>query len=244
MEHRYHPRLEASIKVGVLKDDELLGYFETRNICLDGLFLDMDPCLLENNDVIGVLIGINGDAQMQKGIVVHTSPTGVGIMLIDVNKQVFKAIANLFKTRRRAFGNALGAIDPQLPSEIQDILPDVISHTDSNVSPGEQLNFQQAGKHRLLLQPRGIVVRTGKRFDISCTMLINRAIKAIQSITPKMVVIDLTDTEQLFDSGLALLMLLQQEAVELRKRIYIINGNQEIVDKLIDSSIAADLHIL
>ncbi|MEJ2589904.1 MAG: PilZ domain-containing protein, partial [Candidatus Thiodiazotropha sp.] len=123
MEHRYYPRLDAALKVGVFKGDELLGYFTTRNISLDGLFIETQGLALSINDVIGILIGINGDAHMQKGIVVHRATQGIGVMLIDLDKQVFQGIFNFFRHQQLPIGRVLDGIDRRMPAEIQKALP-------------------------------------------------------------------------------------------------------------------------
>ena len=49
----------------------------------------------------------------------------------------------------------------------------------------------------------------------------------------------MTRTEHLFDSGLALLLMLQRETHQLRYRIHFIHGNPQIVDRLLDAGFTA-----
>ena len=242
VEHRYYPRLDASLKVGVFKGDELLGYFTTRNISLDGLFIEMPQDVLTINDVIGILIGVNGDAHMQKGIVVHHSAQGVGVMLIDLDKQVFQGIFNLFRHQQLPIGRVLDGIDRRMPAVIQKALP-ARFNVDTSSLPHDRKRphqFATAGSQRT--RSPGIVIRTGRRFDISSTLLFRRAIKAIHALSPRIVVIDMTRTEYLFDSGLALLLMLKRETHQLRYRIHFIHGDPLIADRLVDAGFAASLH--
>ena len=244
MEHRYYPRLDASLKVGVFKGDELLGYFSTRNISLDGLFIETQGLDLAINDVIGILFGVNGDARMQKGIVVHRSAQGTGVMLIDLDKQVFQGIFNLFRHQQLPIGRVLDGIDRRMPAVIQKALParfnaDIPALPQEHDTP-HPINTAQSQQTR----SPGIVIRTGRRFDISSTMLFRRAIKAIHALSPRIVVIDMTRTEHLFDSGLALLLMLKRETHQLRYRIHFIHGDPQIADRLVDAGFATSLHML
>ena len=239
MEHRYYPRLDAALKVGVFKGDELLGYFTTRNISLDGLFIETQGLALSINDVIGILIGINGDARMQKGIVVHRSTQGIGVMLIDLDKQVFQGIFNFFRHQQLPIGRVLDGIDRRMPAEIQKALPAVVDADIAALPHDHNKPHRFETAHSQRTRSPGIVIRTGRRFDISSTMLFRRAIKAIHALSPRIVVIDMTRTEHLFDSGLALLLMLQRETHQLRYRIHFIHGNPQIFDRLLDAGFTA-----
>lgn len=240
MEHRYYPRLEASFKVGLFKDDEFLGCFETRDISLDGICIKMSPLGFERNDVVGLLISINGKPHMQKGMVVHASQRTVGIMMIEISKEIFQGIFNLFKARRIPMDRLRNGIERRMPAEPQLSLPRLIEGDE----PREKTLPTQIPREIDFLQSRGLIIRIGRRLDISSTMQFNQAIKAIRDQALKVIVIDLIDTEYLFDSGLALLMLLQMEASDHTHRFYLINGNSKIIDRLSTSPVAAAMQIL
>ena len=245
MEHRYYPRLEASVKIGIFKRDELLGYFKTRDISLEGLFFKMVPCVLNPNDVIGVLISVNGNAYMQKGIVVHATNTGVGVLLIEADKQVFRAIFSMINMHKVLLSQLVdGSGQEQMSAERQ--LPMVGAQLDSEPIQAEnrQIEPQQAPQNHYHAPAKELMVKIGTRFDITSTSLINQLINTIQSKSPRSVVIDLAKTQHLFDSGLDLLLLLKQEAGDLRDRIYLTNISSKIVGKLSTSSVATNMHIL
>ena len=240
MEHRYYPRLEASFRVGVFKDDEFLGCFETRDICLDGISIKMTPLGFERNDVVGLLISINGRPHMQKGMVVHSARSIVGIMMIDVSREIFQGIFNMFKARRIPLDRLRNGIERRMHAEQQLSLPGLI---EDDKSSSETLTTQ-ISREIGFPQSKGLIIRIGRRLDISSTMQFKQAIKAVRDQALKVIVIDLMDTEHLFDSGLALLMLLQVEVRDHIHRFYLINGNSKIVDRLSTSPVAADMQIL
>lgn len=240
MEHRYYPRLEASLKVGVFKDDEFLGYYETRNVSLDGISLKMASLEFERNDVIGLLISISGQSHLQKGVVVHASQTIVGIMYLDVSKEIFQSIFNMFKAVRIPLSRLLHGIDRRMPAERQLALPRATADGGSHKESGSV----QSQREFCHIQSKGLVIRIGRRLDISSTMQFKHALNTIHHQAPKIVVIDLADTEHLFDSGLALLMLLLRGVKNRKHRFYLINGNSQIVDRLSTSPVAAAMQIL
>lgn len=92
-------------------------------------------------------------------------------------------------------------------------------------------------------QRKSLLIRIDKRFDISSTRQILRAIRTIRSNSLEKVVIDLNATQHLHDSGMALLLLMHQQAGRLRGRIYLINCCPEIRDRLWGLSIGPLLHI-
>jgi len=240
MEHRYYPRLQMSVKIGVFKQNEFLGYFNTRDISLDGLYFKMMPVMVNPNDVVSLLLSINGDTHLQKGLVVHVSDAGAGIMMIDSDKQVIRAIFSLFDEHKMPINHALDGHDRPLPPASR--LPMLLGEQDLTK---RRMKAPQGTQGELSYTPhKGLLIKIGTHLDISSARLFNQLIKNIRSLSPKILVIDLTATQHLFDSGLALLLLLQQEAVELENRIYLINGNSKIVDKLSASSVTTKLHIL
>lgn len=240
MEHRYYPRLEMSVKIGVFKQDEFMGYYNTRDISLEGLFFQMMPRIVNPNDVVGLLLSINGEAYLQKGFVVHASSAGVGIMLIEPDKQVLRALVSLYNGHKITVNHIDDGCDRQSLPERR--LPRLVETQDQiKIRLRAPQLMQEA---RIHTPYNGLTVKIGTHFDISSSRFFNQMIKSIRSISPKILVIDLIETQHLFDSGLALLMLLQQQAFELENRIYLINGNSKIVDALSASSVTKKLHIL
>ena len=97
--------------------------------------------------------------------------------------------------------------------------------------------------HTLIAEEGSHLLRIGDRFDISSTRLIVRLLKNIHAITMDRIVIDFGATLQMYDSGMALLLLLYKNAGRLKDKIYLINCRPEIRSKLSVLSIAPLLHI-
>jgi hypothetical protein len=121
MEHRYYPRLIAPLEVDLYRRDERLGRYQTRDISLDGLFLKTGPIGLAAGDGLRLRLGMCGDKFWMQGIVAHVREEGLGIMLHPLNRDVFYAIFDLFRSRqvrlrRTVFG-------PERPAPVAEPAP-------------------------------------------------------------------------------------------------------------------------
>lgn|GEM_PF-3977582 len=92
---------------------------------------------------------------------------------------------------------------------------------------------------------RTLVLRLGQRLDISALGLMNRILRSPHSTSIGQVVLDLGATTQLFDSGLALLLMLHARAGPLRERIHIVNCRPAVQHRLDESGVGAlfDQHL-
>jgi len=86
-------------------------------------------------------------------------------------------------------------------------------------------------------------VPIGERLDISVNRKMVRARKMVKGITVDRLVIDLAETRHVYDSGLALLLLLHQHAGELKDHIHLINCRPRVRKRLTGSPIGSRFHI-
>ena len=88
-----------------------------------------------------------------------------------------------------------------------------------------------------------LVLRIGECLDLSINALVQQAIQALEASRPERVVVDLTATRKVFDSGMALLLLLRNRAGHLRDRIYLTNCAPRICSRLARAGIASQFRI-
>lgn len=80
MEHRYWRRSEIALEMCLFHLQRPLGYFRTRNISVDGLFVEAPWLKIAPDDMVELRWDC-GDTQRMKGLVVHRSTAGFGLLL-------------------------------------------------------------------------------------------------------------------------------------------------------------------
>lgn len=74
-----------------------MGQLMTKDISLSGMLLQTDPAKLNPNEMVVLRVWMKGVEHVLRGIVVHASQTGAGIMLIDMNRATWLAIFNFLR---------------------------------------------------------------------------------------------------------------------------------------------------
>ncbi|MGA7979953.1 MAG: PilZ domain-containing protein [Chromatiaceae bacterium] len=82
MEHRYSPRVQGALDVEISCKGRHLGRFRTRDVSFEGMFFETGAADLEPNDFLGLSLKVNGQSYSMRGVVVHGSREGVGVMLV------------------------------------------------------------------------------------------------------------------------------------------------------------------
>ncbi|EIC22280.1 STAS domain-containing protein [Thiorhodovibrio frisius] len=77
-----------------------------------------------------------------------------------------------------------------------------------------------------------LVVRLGEQLDLRLIALFRQAIETLLKVRPRTLVVDLAATEKVFDSGMALLLLLNHHAGYLRERILLANCGPRVYCRL------------
>lgn len=88
-----------------------------------------------------------------------------------------------------------------------------------------------------------LVLRIGECLDLSINALVQQAIQALEASRPERVVVDLSATRKVFDSGMALLLLLRNRAGHLKDQIYLTNCAPRICSRLARAGIASRFRI-
>jgi len=86
MDHRYSVRLPLHLTVEVYKRERFLGRYTTRNMDVEGVFIEMRKTDLEPNEVVRLNFvaphGERGDCTLLAGVV-RLDADGAGMMLFD-----------------------------------------------------------------------------------------------------------------------------------------------------------------
>jgi anti-anti-sigma regulatory factor len=100
-----------------------------------------------------------------------------------------------------------------------------------------------AGELRWGKDSKALVLRVGERLDLSLSELVQQAIQSIATTVPERVVVDLGATRRVFDSGVALLLLLRNRAGHLKGRMYLANCAPKIFSRLARAGIASQFRM-
>lgn len=86
MNHRYSVRLPLRLTVEVVKQERSLGSYVTRNMDVEGVFIEMRTTDLEVNDVVKLIFTVSDgkrcDYTLMAGVV-RLCVEGAGMMLFD-----------------------------------------------------------------------------------------------------------------------------------------------------------------
>jgi len=82
-ERRYSPRVEGPLDVEISCRGEPLGRYQTRNACFDGMFLETGRLDLQPNELVDLDLEANGHSCSMRAVVVHRSPEGIGVILME-----------------------------------------------------------------------------------------------------------------------------------------------------------------
>jgi hypothetical protein len=86
MDHRYSVRLPLHLTVEVFKQERFLGRYITRNMDVEGIFIEMRTTDLETNDVVKLIFVVpdcqHCDYTLIAGVV-RVDADGAGMMLFD-----------------------------------------------------------------------------------------------------------------------------------------------------------------
>ena len=95
MDHRYSVRLPLHLTVEVYKRERFLGRYTTRNMDVEGVFIEMRKTDLEPNEVVRLNFVAadceSGDCTLLAGVV-RLDADGAGIMLFDYEDKALDII--------------------------------------------------------------------------------------------------------------------------------------------------------
>ncbi|WPL12883.1 MULTISPECIES: STAS domain-containing protein [Thiorhodovibrio] len=111
----------------------------------------------------------------------------------------------------------------------QQALPDLAPHGERSHHEGDVV---MGGELAWDKKSNTLVVRPGEQLDLRLIALIRQAIETLLTVKPRTLVVDLSATEKVFDSGMALLLLLNHHAGYLRERIVLANCGPRVYRRL------------
>jgi len=97
MDHRYYVRTQLRLPVGVYKQGRFMGRFETRDINLEGVFIEMQTGDLEPNDIVELIFRLPGGERCDCALfagVVRIGVGGAGLMLFDHDAKTFAIMSH------------------------------------------------------------------------------------------------------------------------------------------------------
>jgi hypothetical protein len=103
MDHRYSTRLPLQLTVEVSKQEQFLGRFKTRNMDVEGVFIEMRTTDLKPNDIVKLVFFVTKGESVNYTLdasVVRVDDFGVGMILvddIDMILELLGAASNLSK---------------------------------------------------------------------------------------------------------------------------------------------------
>lgn len=89
MEYRCYPRLSVGLLTEVYYRGLCLGTFGTRDISLEGMFVNTGPIGLNKNHVLTLRMSLYGDTLSMHGLVIHAQPDGVGLLLLNQTNSLY-----------------------------------------------------------------------------------------------------------------------------------------------------------
>jgi anti-anti-sigma regulatory factor len=229
MEHRYGSRIDLAMDVDLAVEDSPLGHFPTRNIGDGGMFVETGPIDLQPNDLVRLQLRLNGRRRRLSALVVHRSENGVGLMLMAEDPEYSQFFHDVLEGRRaqslpaRAGAAASVALGGQ-----------------GQAAEGKRAT---GGALRWAKDSATLVLRIGERLDISACVTVEQAIESIRTLSAQGLVVDLAATRKVFDSGMALLLLLRDRAKHLQNRIFLANCTPRVLDRLVRAGIASQFRI-
>jgi anti-anti-sigma regulatory factor len=229
MEHRHGSRIDLGLGVDVALENRSLGHFQTRNIGRGGVFLETGSIDLRPNVALRLELLLNGRRRCLSAVVAHRSAGGIGVMLTADDPDYARFCRD--------------ALDghPVAP------VPAVEDPAELVPSGGHGPAVAGDGAGRCALQwvkdSATLVLRLGERFDISDYTVVAQAVESIRILPTQQVVVDFGATREVFDSGMALLLLLREGAESVANPIALVNCTPAVRGRLTRAGIAHQFRI-
>lgn len=91
VEHRYFERVSLRQDVWVMYRDRKLGPYRTRDVCRDGLFIEIHDAEFYPNDMLKVVFCADSHGSTQQPIdviVTHRSSDGIGVLMSKYSNEL------------------------------------------------------------------------------------------------------------------------------------------------------------
>lgn len=107
MEHRYFERLSAPVQVSISFKTHTIDNLVARNCSFGGMFLEAKSigiccnALANRDETVTLNVTMQGQDFQMRGLVVHVSEQGIGIMLLELNIKYYKLLLSQFSREIR-----------------------------------------------------------------------------------------------------------------------------------------------
>jgi anti-anti-sigma regulatory factor len=230
MENRQGSRIALTLEVDIALRAWPLGRFLTRNVSRDGMFLEIGASTLKPGDIVSLVVRLSHGPLSINAVVVHSAEAGIGVMLTSESPEYARFI-------QRALGCSQPVLRPPWASTAESPAP-------VNWSPAMADGIAVPGGLRWGKRTKTLVLHIGERLDLSVNELVQQAIQSIATKAPERVVFDLAATHKVFDSGVALLLLLRNRAGDVKDWIYLANCAPRIINRLVRAGLASRFQIV
>lgn len=106
MEHRCCPRVAGALSIALSHVHGRVGIFRTRNLSLDGLFLETGAVDLRLNEPVVLRLDPDTANHRMRGFVVHRSSQGIGVMLTERDPTYAEIVLDLMERDGQASDRA------------------------------------------------------------------------------------------------------------------------------------------
>lgn len=104
MEHRCSKRWSIVLPVSIRRQEHPVAIGKTRNIGLEGMFIETGAAHFDQNTCLEIELGIKLDYQSRwlrmPAVVTHSSERGIGIMFRSLSPETERSLRNLIDKAR------------------------------------------------------------------------------------------------------------------------------------------------
>lgn len=217
VEHRYSERVPLRQDVWIMHGERKLGPYRTRNVCRDGMFIENHDAELYPNDMLKVVpcADKNGNSQEPIDVIVtHRSSDGVGVLAskyhVDLQESLQIPGSDIKQTISKPFLS-------DKASEYKQVLGRS-THKINPMDEAEVLLSKEDLSSRVT-----VTVRAGRVLDLRAVELMRKASIFAKRYNAAGITVDLSRTDRIQDSGLAMLLLLKKNLGQQIRNIKLIN---------------------
>ena len=110
MEHRCSQRLPLVLPALIHRHEHPIVIGKTRNVCLEGMFIETDPAELDRNMCLEVVLVHKTNAGARRlyvpTVVAHCAADGAGLMFRSLSPDAEQTLLNLLRQRRQTLAPA------------------------------------------------------------------------------------------------------------------------------------------
>ncbi len=217
VEHRYSERVPLRQDVWIMHGGRKLGPYRTRNVCRDGIFIEHHDAELYPNDMLKVVLCADKNENSQEPIdviVTHRSSDGIGVLAskyhVDLQKSLQISEDAIKETIHKSF-----LADKDHEKKL------LLGRSRHKINPTDEAEVL-VSKDDISSQVT-VTVRAGRVLDLRAVELMRHASIFAKRYNAAGITVDLSRTDRIQDSGLAMLLLLKKNLGQRIRNIKLIN---------------------